>query len=444
MHVRSLVRHVTIAFCCLSLPAAACRPFGSYEFAEDAGGGIWFTEGDNNAVSRLAPDGEVKAYALPTPHAEPSSVAVDRRGDVWFVESEGRKIGRIGRDGRITEYPANDGMPFSVAVDPRGDAWFTQMADHDGGDHAGHRSPGVAKIGRIDRRGRMHSYPLAEGWPSAIAFVGGQVWVAVIVPGSEKSKPKGRLVRLSGGGRWVVEAAWDSASCPRNLVAGASGNMYFSDGCRGVTGFRAPSGRLTEWQLPQGVRIQQMSLGRDGTLWFTDRTHIGRIDRRGNVAFVDRPANGDATMAVLATRSGDVVFSEFYNYNINRLTKGGEFVEHIVGGDERRDGREVKDDEVCYLQFAARIAAKAQMDRKRGEEIAGGTFKPDGAGTEKLVKRKCLVCHDARRLLLSRRSDWTANVARMQSYMGIRGVPPLTDGELATLIRYFNENYGLR
>lgn len=71
------------------------------------------------------------------------------------------------------------------------------------------------------------------------------------------------------------------------------------------------------------------------------------------------------------------------------------------------------------------------------------TFKADGAGTEKLVEQKCLACHDARRLLLSRRSDWTPSITRMHAYRDIRKVEPLTAEETMRLVRYFNENYGL-
>jgi streptogramin lyase len=442
---RKLLILVAVAMLgCVSVPASACRPFGSYQFAEDDSGGIWFTEGDNNAVSRLAPDGTVTAHRLPTPHSEPSSVALDREGNVWYVGMDAGKIGRIHRDGRITEQSTTGGKPFQVAVDAGGDAWFTQMFGHEGeGKHADHGSHGVAKIGRIDRRGRMHSYPLAEGWPSSIAFARGQVMVTIIVPGSENARPKGRLARLSRDGRWTIEKAWDD-SCPRNLVADGSDAVYFSDGCRGIAGMRAADGHLAEWPLPSGVRIQQMSLARDGKLWFTDREHLGHIDGAGKVTFADRPANGDATMAVLASRSGDVVFSEFYNYNINRLTKNGELVEHLVNVDARKGAREVKEGEVCYVQFAARIAAKAEMDARRAEEVKHGRFKPDGAGTEKLVEQKCLVCHDARRLLLSRRSDWTPSLTRMHSYREVRGVEALTPEETTRLVRYFNEHYGLR
>lgn len=442
MNVESVVKLSLLAVCCIGLPAIACRPFGSYQFAEDRSGGIWFTEGDNNAVSRLSPDGTIRAYKLPTPHAEPSSVALDRKGNVWFIETDGLKIGRIGRDGRIKEYPTTDGKPFMVAVDARDDAWFTQTSDHEsGGEHADHASHGVAKIGRIDRRGRTHSYPLPEGRPSSMAFSRGQVLVTITVPGSEEFRPMGRLARLSRNGQWTIEKAWDN-SCPRNLVMDARGAAYFSDGCRGVVGVRAPDGRLAEWPLPSGVRIQQMSFAGDGTLWFTDRKHLGRIDRSGKVTFVDRAENGDATMAVLAMRNGDVIFSEFYNYNINRLTKSGELVEHLVNVNERKEAREVKEGEVCYVQFAARIAAKAEMDKDRAEEVRRGHFKPDGAGTEKLVEQKCLICHDTRRLLLSRRSDWTPSITRMHSYRDIRKVEPLTGEETARLVRYFNNYYG--
>lgn len=431
---------------CLSLPASACRPFGSYEFAEDKEGGIWFTEGDNNAISRLAPDGTVTAHPLPTPHSEPSSVALAPDGSIWYVAMDAAKIGRLGKDGRFVEYPTSNGHPGTVKVDHRGEAWFTQMSGHEsGGEYAGHGSHNIAKIGRIDRQGVMHDYPLTEGWPTSIAFDDkNRLWVGILVPGTKETPTKGRLARIERDGRWTVVKLWDNNSCPGRLVADKAGRVYFADGCRKVAGYLAANGKLTEWKLPDDMQIQHMSLGNDSRLWFTDRQHIGHIDRKGGIHFVPREDNGDATMTILATRKGDVVFSEFYNYNINRLTKRGNYVEHLVNVDERKGAREVKEGEVCYVQFGARIAAKAEMDAQRAEEVKNGRFKPDGLGTEKLVEQKCLVCHDSRRLLLSRRSDWTPSIARMHSYRNLRGVEALTPDETTRLVRYFNEHYGLR
>lgn len=440
------------ALLAFGLPSQACRPFGSYQFVEDADGGIWFTEGDNNAVSRLAPDGSVRAHVLPTRHAEPISVAIGRQGAVWFAESQGAKVGRLDADGRITEYPVA-GHPSHVVVDRRGEAWFTQMSGREnamaGGD-SGHVHDGpaldAARVGRIDGGGRVHAYPLEQGWPTAVAVDGrDRIWVTVLIPGGRTGEPSGRLMLLSRDGEWIEQSAW-RGSCPGNLIADGRGGLAYADHCRGVFGQVGADGRIHERKLPEGVYVQQLSPAADGGFWFTgdSRSRLGRIDEEGRVSYLERAENGDQTMAVLALANGDVVFSEFYNYNINRLKPTGEYVEHLVAIDQRQDSRELRQGEVCYVQFATRIAAKAEMDRRRADEVKNGRFKPDGAGTEKLVAQKCLLCHDARRLLLSRRSDWTPSLTRMHDYRSLRGVQALTADETARLVRYFNEYYGLQ
>ncbi len=430
----------------LSSPVLGCRPFGSYQFAEDSEGGVWFTEGDNNAISRLAPDGRVTAHPLPTPQSEPASLALAPSGAVWFVALDAGKVGRIEPDGRIVEYAVTDGHPSLVAVDGNGEAWFTQMAgNEDGRQHTGHGAHGIAKVGRIDRDGKMHGSPVPVGWPTSIAFDGrGRAWVTLLVPGGKTGDPKGLLARLSPQGEWHIAEEWEN-SCPGNLAHTPKGGLAFSDHCREVLGRVDIEGAVTIQELPPKTYIQQMSAAEDGMLWFTgdEKGRLGRIDLQGGVSYVERPENGDQTMAVLAAGNGDVLFSEFYNYNINRLKSSGEFVEHLVNVDDRKQVRKVTEGEVCRIEFAARIASKAAMDKRRAEEVRNGRFRPDGKGTEKLVRQKCLVCHDARRLLLSRRSDWTPSINRMRAYREVREVEPLTDEESRRLVSYFNAYYGI-
>lgn len=449
MKATIVILMTAVLLAALSLPASACRPFGSYQFAEDMEGGIWFTEGDNNSVSRLAPDGAVIAHKLPTPAAEPSSVTVDAKGNVWFVESDAAKIGRLDKDGSIVEFPVPNGHPISVKVDSRGEVWFNQMAGNENGkehgDLAGHGNHRVAAIGRIDTKGNLHTYPTPAGWPTSVVLgPRDEAWVTLLIPGGKEGSPEGQLARLSRSGQWTIVETWKN-SCPSWLTRDAGGGLAFSDHCRGILGRVFSGERVVEQRLPGKTYIQQMAAAPDGTLWFTgdEKSRLGRIAPNGDVTYLDRPENGDTTMALLVTRKGDVVFSEFYNYNINRLTRNGEYVEHLVSIDERKDEREVKEGEVCYVQFGARIAAKAEMDAKRAEEVRNGRFKPDGKGTEKLVEQKCLICHDSRRLLLSRRSDWTPSLTRMHSYRDLRGVEQLTADETTRLVRYFNEYYGL-
>ncbi len=430
----------------IASPVLACRPFGSYQFVEDSTGGIWFTEGDNNSISRLAPDGAVTAHLLPTPQSEPSSLALSPSGAIWFVAMDVAKIGYIEPDGHIVEYQTVDGHPGLVSVDHGGEAWFTQMAGNESGvSHTGHGVPRIAKVGRIDKNGQIHDYPVPQGWPTSIAFDGqDQAWVTILVPGGKTGKPKGILARLSRQGEWSTEASWEN-SCPMNMARTMGGGLAFSDHCQGILGRVDAEGKISIQKLPPNTYIQQLTSAPDGTLWFTgdENGRLGRIDLQGRVSYVERPPNGDQTMAVLAAGNGDVVFSEFYNYNINRLKSSGEFVEHLINVDDRKQVRKVTEGEICLVQFAARIASKSAMDQRRAEEVRNGRFLPDGNGTEKLVQKKCLVCHDARRLLLSRRSDWTPSINRMRNYREVRDVEPLTGNERRRLISYFNKYYGI-
>ncbi|MFA5531342.1 MAG: hypothetical protein WDA11_11815, partial [Thiohalomonadaceae bacterium] len=103
--------------------------------------------------------------------------------------------------------------------------------------------------------------------------------------------------------------------------------------------------------------------------------------------------------------------------------------------------RIAKEGEVCAVKFGARIVEKKKMDLLRSEEVKNGRFRATADGVEKMVEERCLNCHDARRLLLSRRSDWAPSIERMQDYMRIRDVPQLTDEEKKILIGYFNTYY---
>lgn len=445
MKIKPFVYVLAALIYCTSLEVYACRPFGSYEFIEDETGGIWFTEGDNNAISRLAPDSSVTTYKLPTANAEPTSLARDRDGNIWFAESEGRKIGRLGTDGRIVEFTVAVGQPFKLTLDDHGEAWFTHWPVHDhtsmGSEHAGHSS--VPGVGRVDRQGQVHFYPATEGQPSSIALDNrDQAWVSVVTWGGKGEKTVSRLVRLSREGKWHIEVTRKN-SCLNNLQSDKTGRLYFTDGCRHIAGYRTAEGKIVEWKLPADTKIQQSALAQDGTLWFTDRKHLGRIDPTGKVSIVERPDNGDATLAIHAASNGDVVYSEFFNYNINRLKRSGEFVEHLVSIDERHSSREIKQGESCRIEFGARIASKAEMDKKRAKEVKSGHFKPDDAGTEKLAEQKCLMCHDNRRLLLARRSDWMPTVERMNGIRKTRNFEPLTAEEATALVSYFNTQYGL-
>jgi hypothetical protein len=57
--------------------------------------------------------------------------------------------------------------------------------------------------------------------------------------------------------------------------------------------------------------------------------------------------------AMTISRRGGLIFSETYNYNINRLSREGVFTEHLVNVDHRQDLKKVERSGLCYLRFIA-------------------------------------------------------------------------------------------
>jgi virginiamycin B lyase len=145
-------------------PGAA--PFG---VAVDARGEVWATLQNANKLLRIAPDGEIREFDVPSPVGALGDVVIDGAGAVWFADLHGNtiyrfvdarftafpiptpaagltalavapdaavwftelRLGRLGRlrDGRMTEFrlPRPDARPFGVAVDAANNVWYTDL-----------------------------------------------------------------------------------------------------------------------------------------------------------------------------------------------------------------------------------------------------------------------------------------------------------------------------
>ncbi len=68
-------------------------------------GNIWFVETGANALGRLARDGSITEFSIPTPNASARGVTVGPDGALWFTENFANKIGRMNASGAmIAEY----------------------------------------------------------------------------------------------------------------------------------------------------------------------------------------------------------------------------------------------------------------------------------------------------------------------------------------------------
>jgi virginiamycin B lyase len=104
------------------------RNSGLADVIVDQRGAVWFLELQANKIGRYADDRFTESV-VPTPSAGLTTLAAAPDGSVWFTELRAGKLGRL-RDGRVVEFrlPRADGRPFSVAVDAENNVWYTDLS----------------------------------------------------------------------------------------------------------------------------------------------------------------------------------------------------------------------------------------------------------------------------------------------------------------------------
>ena len=142
---------------------------GPYGVAVAADGTVWATLQSANQLIRIALNGEMTQYDLPTPGASPTDVAVDAKGGPWVIEFRGNKVAHF-VDGRFTEYPLPESKaaPSGIVVAPDGTVWFGIL-----------RGGGLGQL----RNGRIDFVPLPRdsARPYTLAAdAKGDVWYADI------------------------------------------------------------------------------------------------------------------------------------------------------------------------------------------------------------------------------------------------------------------------
>ena len=99
-------------------------PSGSYvqQLTAGPGNAVWFTDSGLNEIGRVAADGTVHYYPIPTAKAGLAGIAPASDGALWFTESTADKIGRIATDGTVTEYaiPTANADPMGITAGPVG------------------------------------------------------------------------------------------------------------------------------------------------------------------------------------------------------------------------------------------------------------------------------------------------------------------------------------
>ncbi len=254
---------------------------------------LWYTNSTGNSIAKIAPDGALTEYALPTAAANAFDIAVGADGNVWFTELDANRIGRITPAGVITEFPipTSASQPRGIAAGPDGNIWFTEIVG--------------AKIGRITPAGVITEFtiPWASSSPRGIAAgPDGNLWFT-----DSGARVIGRLTPTGSFTSFAIP--WSSADA-RAIRAGPDGNMWFVELTGNRLGRVNMSGSMTSFTLPrEGTGPLGISPGPGNSMWYTASgvSRIGRIDvASGQIVEYRMPTSGASPTGIVSDASGNL------------------------------------------------------------------------------------------------------------------------------------------
>jgi virginiamycin B lyase len=205
---------------------------------------IWFTGKATGTIGRIAPGGEIRHFALPTPGSVPIYIHAGPDGNMWVTELAGNKIARVTPAGVPTEFdiPTPYARPIAIVPGPDGNMWFSEEAG--------------SKVARITPAGVITEFPVPRTHPNQIlaglAFdAEGNLWIQQYVDHN---------VREPGGPDNIIRI-------DRAGLAGAPGGLT--------------AAHFTAYPVPtRDTVMHRIIAGPDDAMWFTEM----RADRLGRIA----------------------------------------------------------------------------------------------------------------------------------------------------------------
>ncbi len=275
--VRELMLQQEESVTIYQLPAGS-RP---HVMTVGADGALWFTlaggrclEGTGNKIGRIAADGRITEFPLPTANSYPGAIAAGPDDALWFGERLANKIGRMTLDGRVTEFPVSTAVTFNTpdgVVRGVECSWQTSSPAEGGivagPDDALWFTEGMGNaIGRIDSAGQITEYPLPTPNSNPIGIElgpDGALWFI--------ERLGNRVGRITTDGVITEYAIQTADSFPNVIVAGPDGNLWFTELRGDNLGRITPNGEMTEFPTP-GLGPVGLAFGPEGALWLAGFT----------------------------------------------------------------------------------------------------------------------------------------------------------------------------
>jgi virginiamycin B lyase len=137
-----------------------------------------------------------------------------------------------------------------------------------------------------------------------------------------------RIGRVTTSGAITEYPLPRPSSEPETIVSASDGALWFTEQTGNAIGRITTSGAITEFPLAANSLPEDMTLGPDGTPWFTASDHIGHISALGAVTEYAVPTANSAPIGITLGSDGALWFSEMGAAKIGRVTIGGAFSEY--------------------------------------------------------------------------------------------------------------------
>lgn len=304
-------------------------------------GSMWFLMSNANKVGRITTSGQIQEFALPPTDSSVEGPAkgidVGPDGAVWVTTEHGSNLTRLSSAGQVLNnwtFPNYDGCvstcPYGgeVRVDPSGTAWVTM-------------NYGSSFVVKVTATGQLTA---SDNSPECADVLGeaadGTMWCQ---NGSASAQDVVTRVNADAAGGVSFPLPSD-ATYPMGLAAGPVGSIWFTrsstDGTftspsRGSIGYLdAASGAAQIWSTGSRSAPQDLLMGPDGQMWFTNRgaaPGIGHISGNG-VGAISSVGSYEPTSLTFGP-DGAIWFTDQKNNSIVRVTTDQLGVTNVDLGD---------------------------------------------------------------------------------------------------------------
>jgi streptogramin lyase len=240
---------------------------GPWNIANGPDGNMWVVATGTAEVIKIASNGGMTVYPMPSPSSRLQGIVVGSDGNLWFAESGNNSIGKITTSGVVTSYqlPQSFTSPQCVGLGKDGNVWFFDAFNH--------------VLGSITPGGTIAEYPV----PSTSFIAGitsgsdGNLWMTDITGNA--------ILKVSTSGQVLATYAVPSKNAqPRGITAGPDGNTWFTEYSAGKIGRVTPSGTIAEFALPSaGAGPMAITAGPDGRMWFAE---MGPFAGQGKIGYI--------------------------------------------------------------------------------------------------------------------------------------------------------------